>query len=178
MSRLRSGALAFVLVVTMLAAVSGTGAFSAATADRPAEIVLAPDDRAYLGLAPHDGPNGAFATDGDRDGVLELALAGGAVGVRGTGPNADAVTRLDAVFDVTNQGTGPIDVWLEDGGVAAVTFYRSDDGGGSIETARSAVRLQPGETATVGVDIDADGEGAGTTLLSRVTVHADGEVGA
>lgn len=177
MSRAPLGLVAFGVIVAAVAVVTGTGAFSLVAADRPAEVVLASDlDGAYLGIAPHDGPNGAFAQDTDGDGTLELEFDTDAIGVLGTGPNPDAVTRIGAVFNITNQGTQPVATWLDDDGVASVTLYTTDQAHGSIETRASAITLRPGETVVVSIEIDARGERAGTRLLSRVTVHADSEV--
>lgn len=174
MTRITIRLVALAAVIAAAAAVSGTGAFSLVAADRPAEVVLASDlDGAYLGMAPHHGANGAFAHDTDGDGTLELEFDRDATGVIGVGPNPDAVTRLGAVFNVTNHGTQPVGIWLDDGGVASVTFYASDRSHGPIETRASSVALEPGETVSVGIEIDARGASAGTRLLTTVTVHAD-----
>ena len=150
-----------------------TGAFSSAAADRGAEVVTASDlDGAYLGLTPSEGPNGAFAGDADGDGTLELAFDGGAAGVLGTGPNPDAVTTVDRVFDVTNRGTGDVDVWIDDGGVDAVTFSTAEADHGTLEGSANAYTLSPGESVPVGLVIDAGGEDAGVALLETVTAHA------
>lgn len=166
----------FVVVIAAIAVVSGTGAFSLVDADRPAEVVLASDlDGAYLGMAPHDGANGAFARDRDGDGTLELEFNRDTTGVLGDGPNPDAVTRLGAVFNITNYGTQPVGIWLADGDVASVTFFASEETHGPMESRSSAYTLHPGQTVSVGIVLDARGEGASTRLLSTVTVHADSE---
>lgn len=170
----RTRVLLLVGLVVTATVVVGTGAFTAATAPRGAEVAVVSDlDAALLGLAPAAGPNGAFAQDTDGDGTLELELDGDATGVLGAGPNADALTRLDAVFTVTNHGTRPVAVWLDDGGVGAVLF-RTDDGV-SIEGSTSARTLRPGESLTVGITVDTRGVGEGTVFLTAVVVHADAD---
>lgn len=170
----RTRLLLLVALVLTATLITSTGAFSAATAPRNAEVAVAPDfDAALLRLAPAAGPNGAFAQDTDGDGTLELELDGDATGVLGAGPTAGALTRLDAVFTVTNQGTRPVAVWLDDGGVGAVLF-RTDDGA-SVEGSASARTLGPGESLTVGITVDTRGVGEGTVLLTAVVIHADAD---
>lgn len=173
----RVGLLVFLGLVGGLTLVAGTGAFSSAAVDRPVAVELASDlDGAYLQLAPAAGPNGAFAHDRDGDGTLELAFDREVVGVDGAGPNPNALTRLVAVFTVTNQGTTTVGVWLDDGDVPAITLFTTEGAHGPLESRRTAVTLAPGEAVGVGLEIDARGERAGTRLLSRIIVHADAGV--
>ncbi|WP_336001208.1 DUF1102 domain-containing protein [Halorientalis halophila] len=169
-------------LAVVVAAVTATGAFTAITADRAAAVEVVNDDQQVLGLAPSDGPNGAYATV-DANGVLSLDIAGD------TGVGTEARTRIDDVFTVTNQGTQTVGVWLEDG-VEEVVFYAPDsDGGdgtaitgfGSFQPLdagpEGAVALAPGESVTVGIGIDTRGVDVGTTLLETVRINANAIVG-
>lgn len=165
--------LAIAVTLSAIAAVSGTGAFSALGTDRPAEIAVAADtDGASLELAPSGGSTSAFATDTEGDGTLELQFDGDAPGVAGQGLNPDAVTRLNDVVRITNQGTQPVAVWVDDGGVSAVTFSTDMESHGSLEGSSNAYRLDPGTSVVVDLSFDSTGTRAGTQLLQRVTVHA------
>lgn len=113
----------------------GTGAFSSVEAERDVAVTVADDASAYLGIQPGDGPNGNYvdttASDalainltGDNDNIGD-GLAGG------EGLNANAVTGIDDLFTIQNQGTQEIDLevtplafgdvdWLEFDGVLGV----------------------------------------------------------
>lgn len=91
------------------AVATGTGAFTATTADRQFSVSVAGDSNAFLGLSPTSGPNGAYA-DGADDGELELDftednenIGSGIAG--GNGINSNSITHFDDVFEVQNQGT-------------------------------------------------------------------------
>jgi hypothetical protein len=165
--------LAVLTAVSLVGLAIGTGAFSATATDRTVSVTVAADDTASLALTAHDGPNGAFAGDRDRDGALDLSLDGTVIG-SGDGPNPDAVTRLDGVFDVTNGGTQSVGVWLTDD-ADAVTFLAASgmDGHRTVEGRANAVMLAPGESVAVGVEIDARGAPEWTTLLTTVTIETD-----
>jgi hypothetical protein len=124
------------------AAALGTGAFTSVTAERDATVKVAGDGQAYIKLVPGNdngtpsnpsGPNAAYADYND-DGELELNFDDMASGVGGDGANPNAVTDVDEVFYIANQGTQDVGVWIEDSGSDAVTFYahnRHPNNGGS-----------------------------------------------
>ena len=89
------------------AAAVGSGAFTSVSAARSVNVAVAGDDSALLALQPCNGPNGAYADIGD-DGQFELSIPN---------LNANAFTRIDNVFTVTNQGTQPVVVYIEENGV-------------------------------------------------------------
>jgi hypothetical protein len=93
------------------AAAVGTGAFTSVEADRSVSVEVADDSDALLALEPADGPNGEYATtDG---GTLAVDLsASNPTSVGGQGVNQNAVTRIERVFAIENQGTQPVAVSL------------------------------------------------------------------
>lgn len=173
---------ALAVVLTVLALVAGSGAFDAVAADRPSVVDVANDADALLGLTPHTGPNGAFTYVRDGQFVLDVsgtnpnsdATAGPIYGA--TGVNAGSTTRVDDVFDVTNQGTVPVCVWLTEDS-AAVSLFATTGGHGPIGTAGESYGLVPGETVTIGFAVDSGGAAVGDRLLDGVTVHADADAG-
>lgn len=161
------------VVAGVLLVVVGSGAFTTVDAVRPADVVVVADAAgAYLQLAPHSGPNGAFAQDTDQDGTLDLELDGDARAVLGGGPNAEAVTTLTGVFNVTNLGTQSAAIWISDD-ATGVTFTTTDDAHGSLEAPETPFVLRPGETVQVDLLIETTGAGPNTALLRRATIHAD-----
>ena len=164
-----------------LALVTGSGAFDAVVADRSAVVDVASDADALLGLTPHSGPNGAFTYVSGGELVLDVsgtnpnsdATAGPIYGA--TGINARSLTRVDDVFDVTNQGTAPVCVWLTEDSTAVSLFATTDDHG-SVQTPGEGFVLTPGETLTVGFAVDSRGVVVGDRLLDGVTIHADADI--
>lgn len=109
------------------AVATGTGAFSATSADRQFSVSVAGDSNAFLGLTPAPGPNGAYA-DGADDGELELDftednenVGNGIAG--GSGINSNAITHFKDVFEVQNQGTQTVKVT-----VTPIGFFEADNG--------------------------------------------------
>ncbi|WP_135822765.1 CARDB domain-containing protein [Halostella litorea] len=121
------------------------------------------DDVGAISLAPHDGPNGAYATVEDGELAVELDDL-----------NAEAVTTADRVFTVTADEE-PLRVAVVHDS-AAVTVYRGGNPADAIDSREDAVLLQPGESLAVGVEVDT--RGRDDVSLSSVTVLAlspDGE---
>ena len=163
------------VVVLAGAVVTGTGAFTAITADRAAAIDTVGDAESYLGMAPHNGPNGAYAHL-DADGLIRLSLTGdnpnidsGIAG--GTGVPAEAVTHVAEVFNLSNHGTQSVAIWITEPS-EAVTFDTTTDDHGSISSEEQALTLAPGETMAVGLVIDTRGTAGEERLLDSATIHA------
>jgi hypothetical protein len=192
----------------------GTGAVTSVTADRSATVNVAGDGSAYIKLVPGDdtgtatspsGPNAAYA-EYNGDDELELNLdgtaSGGFGGTQGDGVNPNAVTDIDEVFYIANQGTQDVGVWIEDSGTEAdaVTFYANnrhpvnggaaaapngsgsnadvvsdhslEKNGGSFDV--GAVPMSPGDTLEVSVEVDATTISSTTgQILDSITVYAD-----
>jgi len=98
------------------AAAVGTGAFTSVSADRGVTVEVADDNDAYLGLeAERDD---IISDDGD-DGQLTLDLGsqttneGAEHDGQGEGFNKEAITEVDGVFRITNQGTDTVDLEIE-----------------------------------------------------------------
>ena len=91
------------------AVVSGTGAFTSVEANRDVAVAVAGDADAFLALEGA-GPNSEYVTT--TDGQLGLDLTGSNANIPGggTGVNADAITVINDVIQVRNQGTQAVDV--------------------------------------------------------------------
>jgi hypothetical protein len=91
------------------AAAVGTGAFSYTQAERGIGVDVAGDANGYLGLEA-TGPHAEMTSDGR----LELNFDGSS-SATGTGVNGNAYQFFRNVFEITNQGTNPVAVFLSDG---------------------------------------------------------------
>lgn len=109
MLRLRRLAIVLIAIGLITSAIYATGAFSNLSASRDANVRVAGDASGYLALQPSDGPNGAYATQ--QNGQLRVSLTEVAT-ANGEGVNPNAITRVQSVFTITNQGTQPVEVWL------------------------------------------------------------------
>lgn len=160
------GLIAFVAIATL-----ASGAFTSVQAQRVAEINVVKDDVALLALSPCDGPNGAYAGYAD-SGALYIDLTGFADGV-----NTNAVTAIEDVFTITNNGTQTIRVDLEWTGdnpdaVAFDVALASSMWGKFC----SWIELDVGETAVVSIWINtglwSDDVSQGQNLINGITLTA------
>jgi len=99
----------FIATVGSLAAGSaaavGTGAFTSVTASRDVDVEVADDASAYLRLERAGGANSHYVTDDGNGGTLEIQLSSdNATSDGGEGVNLDAVTQIDKLFKIENQG--------------------------------------------------------------------------
>ena len=145
----------FVLSVGTLAAggsfALGTGAFSSVEAERDVSVTVAADASAYLGIQAVDGPNGEYVDTSDGDTLaINLTDSNDNVSGGGEGINTNAVTAIDDVFEIRNQGTREID--------AAVTPLAFGDLEGTIfppdVDGALAVLLVPQNPDEIDVDIE------------------------
>lgn len=168
----------------------GSGAFSSVESDRYVTIAVAEDPDAYLGLGACDSAHGDNYVDLDDDGHLYVDISENPNG--GEGVNANARTWFDDVFQVCNQGSDEIYVYIErdddwptvdDGeyeGDPRVDFYLGDDEE-SILGAENALAVDVGECTCVGIKTNTHGVNATDqeSLLEElddvVTIVADVE---
>jgi hypothetical protein len=171
--------------------VLGTGAFTSVNANRSVSVAVANDSSALLGLGPCDGANGAYVT-GAGSGVMTLDISPSNPDVAGEGVNGEATTVVHDVFEVRNQGTQPVGVWLdvdpvEDGsGTDRVQFYVDGDRSTEVVGKQNARCLGVGDSVCVGLAVETTGVAPGdyANLLRDVAnghemvVHADADAGA
>lgn len=150
----REKVLALVVVLSLIVAIPGTGAFSSVTAERTATVSVANDADAFLGLTPHSSANGQYAET--TDGQLELRIDETNPDVTGDGVNQNAITTFDDVFNVTNQGTQRVAVSVNDS--ARETNYYVIHEGERLALDEVEVVLDPGDVAEVGLVTNTTGE--------------------
>ncbi|SER20414.1 Protein of unknown function [Natrinema salaciae] len=161
-----------------MAAAVGSGAFSSVTATRDVDVDVADDASAYLRLEGTGGANSDYVTDDGNGGTLtiDLSPSNGGVTGGGEGVNPDAITRIDDLFVVENQGTQAVDVALSKSGANAgtVEFYPDSRAYSGDPLSNSAVTLAAGSSATISLEVDTEGEdlGDGDELLDAVMFSA------
>jgi len=153
--------------------VMSTGAFTSVTADREATIEVADDANALLALEPTETANGAYAyQNGDK---LKIDFSD----VLGAGVNVDAVTTIDEVFTITNNGTQAVNITIEWSGDNAGKVQFAESAFGSAEdlsvSATTSVTLDPlgsGSPTTISIAIDSNGLSDGDELINTITITA------
>jgi hypothetical protein len=167
------------------AAATGTSAFTSVSANRDINVSVADDADALLalkqGAAGGGNPNAQYVTDDS--GRLKIDLDNSDTANGGSGVNKDAVTDIDDLLHVVNQGTQTVAAWVTEGSSNdAVTFYDGTQGGpddASIEGQGNAVELDVGDALDVSLEVDTTSSASDDpTSLSTVTFHADAEVDA
>ncbi|WP_218124045.1 DUF1102 domain-containing protein [Haloplanus vescus] len=161
------------------AAATGTGAFTSVTATRNVDVEVAGDASAYLRLEGTGGDNSHYVTSDGNGSTLSIDLdSSNSTDKGGTGVNPDAVTQLDDVFTIENQGTQEVNVGLsKTGGTAPslVKFYPEGESYDGSPLSSTDVTLGTGASTKVSIEIDTEGDsvGDGDKLLDSVTFNAD-----
>ncbi|PHQ45323.1 DUF1102 domain-containing protein [Halorubrum sp. C3] len=158
------------------AAAVGTGAFTNITATRNVDVSVADDASAYLSLQGTGGDNSAYVTDDGDGGTLSINLDGdNSTTEGGQGVNPDALTKIDSLFTIKNQGTQEVTVSISKDGANSnlVKFYPSTSYSSAIGS--NSLTLGTGDSETVSIEIDTRGAGVGDgdELLDAVTFTAD-----
>ncbi|QZA88507.1 DUF1102 domain-containing protein [Salinarchaeum sp. IM2453] len=158
-------------------AAAGTGAFSRTEATRGVNVQVAGDADAYLGLEPApDSPNSSYASIDD-DGHLQIKMSEGNDDTIGDGVNPNAITNFESVFQITNQGTQRINVWIEHDS----EYVDFEINGQVIESPEESVSVDVGESEIVDIVVDTREEPVpsdGDMLLEEIVIYADTDAGA
>ncbi|ELZ49494.1 hypothetical protein C465_07986 [Halorubrum distributum JCM 9100] len=103
------------------AIITGTGAFTSVEANRNVSVTVEGDANAYLSLDDTGNANSKYLNTNSTD-ELEIDLTGNnSTDAGGTGVNADAVTVIEDLFEVRNQGTQEVELT-----VTPLTFVDTD----------------------------------------------------
>lgn len=92
-------------IVAASGALVGTGAFTTVQAERTVSVETSGDQDALLALEPTSEPNGQEYAEINNDDLLEVDIPD---------VNLDAVTHIDNVFQVTNNGTQPVALYFQE----------------------------------------------------------------
>ena len=145
------------------AAAVGTGAFTSVEAERDVTVEVGGDNDAYLGLeAERDD---IISDDGD-SGQLTIDLGSETTEEGGEGFNQEAITKVEGVFRITNQGTREVGAGF---GTEFPIFQRNIEP--EIEPIDGVTLKIPEEEV-----VDFDGGAEGAVLDSGHSVLVDVEV--
>jgi len=125
---------------------TGTGAFSSIEAERDIEVSVAEDSSGLLGIQPTNEPNGQYADLSNGD-TLAINLTGSNDNVTGEGINTNATTTISDVFEVRNQGSQTVNLF-----VTPLTFIDASFDGISFE-GQVAAFLVPQDPDISGVEL-------------------------
>ena len=177
-------------LATGSAAAVGTGAFTSVSATRNVDVEVAGDASAYLRLEGTGGDNSEYVTSSGSGNTLSIDLdSSNATSENGNGVNPDAVTQLDDVFKIENQGTQEVSVGLNktdnsgDDNSGLVKFYADTEDETNAYNGdplgSTDITLSAGTPATVSIEIDTEGVSVsdGDKLLDSVTFNADATTG-
>ena len=144
-------------LATGSAAAVGSGAFTSVDASRDAEVNVAADNAAYLALSS----DGEYVEDDGDEGEITIDLGGPTNDSGGEGFNEDAVTVVEGVFDIDNQGTQD----------ATVGFGDVDDP--SEDTSFDIAAGEDGAEVTLTIQEQSVDAGHGTSVDAEVDTTAD-----
>ena len=136
------------------AAAVGSGAFSSVEAERDITVETGGDNEAYLGLEA--GRNDIISEDGG-DGQLSLDLGSQTTEKGGEGFNDEAVTVIEDVFIISNQGTEEVEMGFKEGDPVwgdNVTNEIEPIDGVTLSVGDEVPWLDAGESTAVDVTVD------------------------
>jgi hypothetical protein len=131
------------LVAVMTGVVFGTGAFTQVQAERTVDVDVADDSDAFLGIYETTGDYTQVDAGPAGANTVEIVLNDSSA-ANGIGVNDRAVTTVDSVINVSNEGTQPVDIRVD----SAPT--------GVNLTGLPATGVSVGTNVTVGVNVSTD----------------------
>lgn len=154
---------ALLAVFAAIGLVTATGAFTTVQADRTAEVTVAGDSQALLGIELNSSAPASSASD--QAGSLTVNIGSN------NGLNKKALTVLTPLVDITNNGNEAVDV-----NVSATTDQSGvsvDVVKGSGNTTFTQTQVNSGESTTFGLQIDIDDTvSASSSFTIDITIEA------
>jgi hypothetical protein len=158
------------------AVVTGTGAFTSASAERDVAVEVATDATGYLSIGKvAKSPNSQqYATQSSGEFGIDVSGSGNG----GSGVNLDAITVFEDLFEVRNQGTQDVEVQ-----VTPLSFVEPDSGSGPTtlivlivpQTGFPSVTVSPGDAETYDAVVAATDDATTSTALNSETITVSGE---
>ena len=169
-------------LATGSAAALGTGAFSSVEAERNMSVEINDDTEAYLTAQPLD-EDGDPVLEGPEPNAQDTPYAvidedTGRLVLTFESLNADADTLVTEVFQVANEGTQEIGIFLEKEGdnTGAVEFYDQDDNRLDVDES-DAVRIDVGDSLNIDVEFDTHGVDPSESLMDTLLINGDAGAG-
>ncbi|WP_435100101.1 DUF1102 domain-containing protein [Halorubrum sp. N11] len=156
------------------AAAVGTGAFTSVEADRSVDVEVAGDSSAYLALRKAAGPNSdpgansdAYVDDSGAEVSFDFSSSNNTTDL-GDGFNPNAVTEIDDLIEVQNQGTQSAYLSVDTANLDL------SDGSGNQAGVGLAVRADESATSNLNDNIAFDSTGSNPDGGSIADPTADG----
>ena len=153
------------LVAVMTGVVFGTGAFTQVQAERTVDVNVADDSNAFLGIYETTGNYTQLDAGPTSAQTAEIVLNDSS-SANGIGVNDNAVTTIDSVLNISNQGTQEVRISVENA-----------PQGVNLTNVPSIVGV--GQNATVGVNVSTDpdvdisgGQLTGADITESITINA------
>jgi hypothetical protein len=155
---------------------TGSGAFTSVEADRDVDVEIAGDQSAYVTITDTGNANDEYITTDTGQMGIDLT-SGNSTSGGGSGVNTNAVTVIEDLFEVGNQGTQDVDVE-----VSPLTFVDTGNGNTLIvlvvpDSGFPSVTVSPGNTEiySLVVDVYPGGttSGTGIEISDTITVTAE-----
>ncbi|MFC4447719.1 hypothetical protein [Halorussus aquaticus] len=137
------------------AAAMGTGAFTSVSADRTVDVALASDNSAFLQITKARDDSGNVKANA-KDYVENLSSGGLKLDLTSTdnggqGLNKNAETIFDDLFDITNQGTQDVRVYVKNIPSGMSVYSEDGEKGGTLNYNNQTIPseapvLSPGDT--------------------------------
>jgi hypothetical protein len=165
------------------AAATGTGAFTSVEAERDLTVEVASDSQAYLAFGTTEQEIGNISNNYEYAEISdeELVIDFDTNSAGGEGVNPNAVTRFDDVFEIRNQGTEPVEEWVELGGgledyLDVYAIYGGNTfsivGEDNAFSGNGATHV--GDKLRIGIEVDTTNVAVNNdTLEGTITVHAE-----
>jgi hypothetical protein len=153
------------LVAVMTGVVFGTGAFTQVQAERTVDVDVADDSDAFLGIYETTG-NYTQVDAGPTGAQTAEIVLNDSSAANGLGVNDNAVTTVEGVLNISNQGTQEVEISVEN----APT-------GVNLTGVPSIVGVDQNVTVGVNVSTDPDvdisgGQVSGTDITESITINA------
>ncbi|SEH45329.1 Protein of unknown function [Halopenitus malekzadehii] len=177
MARPKGKLLALVLVFGAITVVTATGAFTTVEAERTAEVNVAGDANALVGLEPGSGAGADGYVDDSGD-EIQIDLSGGS---DSQGVNLNATTEFDNILQISNNGENEVNISVNTNGdnEQYVSVYNGtdyDDSSQEITNGTNNATVPSGEMIEVSIRIDITGDDTlskNDELLSNIEIVAE-----
>ncbi|SDY98172.1 DUF1102 domain-containing protein [Halopenitus persicus] len=176
MARPKGKLLALVLIFGAITVVTATGAFTTVEAERTAEVNVAGDANALVGLEPGSGA-GADGYVDNSSAEIQINFAG----ENGEGVNLNATTEFDNILQISNNGANEVNISVNTIGANEqyVSVYNGTDytdDSQEITNGTNTVTVPSGEMIEVSIRIDITGDDTlskNDELLSNIEIVAE-----
>lgn len=159
----------------LAAGIVGSGAFSTVNADRSVSVAVADDDDAYLSLDPSSELGRAAVFDDTLSIYIPGVIESGMSPPEGEGVNQQSQYVFTDLFEITNQGDDPIEVFSKTGespNPLERLLVVGPEGEG-LDGENRSVELTPGDSKWAGILIETSTSNSPIEVEGTVVIQAE-----